>query len=902
MKRGSYRENDYSFGQTMLTLRSAIGLTQAGLAEILGVSRQSVVEWEAGSKYPKAKHLQAFIVLALQHKAFPAGRELDAIRELWKASHQKVLLDESSLFALSNAEAPIKPAVPAVSGIKRSAQRSLGFPFQPTNFIGRGDELAEIARILRDPSCRLITLIGPGGVGKTRLALEAAAGHADDFADGAAFISLASINTPGQIVSVIADTLNLSFDETNPAVQLIDYLSERHMLLVLDNFEHVLDGSALVYDILERAPRITIVVTSRERLNLRAEWLFDVEGLSYPPTEIPDENVLLNQSGLRIYSAVQLFIQRVTQVQKGLVLDETTLRSIVHICQRVVGMPLAIELAAAGVRGMSIVEIEQHINSNLDILATSLRDVPARQRSLRAVFDHSWNLMSAAEQVPFARLAVFRGGFTAEAAEKVAGVALPILLALVDKSLVRPANSPTRLVGVPRFFLLEPIREYALQKQDDEAAKTLSRTHALYFLDLAQSARLQWDTSTGETALEMLDFEHDNMRAALQWVVSGGDALIGLRMAEALARYWRSRVYLDEAHQWLDELLALMANRSDLESLAVRMRATYAAAMMFADQRNYSRAGVLFEQSRALRHALGEGGDESTMLINQAQLARNTGEYQQAIRLLEESLSRYRAAGDLGNFTSGGYGFVLYFLGHMLREQGEYARARAWYVECREFHIKVGDREAATQGLLGLSDIARDEGDAAEIRRFGQESLTTYREFGTQWAIGFSLNNLAFAAYLENELDEAFALISESLAMFRAQKSAGSIAEVLVTFGAVLLARGDLDKAFDALTESLRLAWVTGPRILIAAALEGLGCIMIPRAAADIPQAVQFLAAADLMRQQMGTPVRPADRAVYDRSLAQARAALGDETFNAIWSQAQGLPLEQIVKAVVEGG
>jgi transcriptional regulator with XRE-family HTH domain len=247
MKQPSYREHDYAFGQIMLTLRSNMGLTQTTLADALGVSRRSVGEWEAGSKYPKPERLKAFIALAAQHGAFLAGREVDEIRALWKAARQKVLLDESWLATLVTPSAPPVPVAPTYSVIAPRTRegRSFGFPFQPTTFVGRGTELAEINRLLRDPACRLLTLIGPGGVGKTRLALETAAGHTDTFTDGAAFVSLAPVGSPSQIVSAIGDTLHLTFgSETDPAAHLLAYLRERHLLLVLDNFEHLLEGAA----------------------------------------------------------------------------------------------------------------------------------------------------------------------------------------------------------------------------------------------------------------------------------------------------------------------------------------------------------------------------------------------------------------------------------------------------------------------------------------------------------------------------------------------------------------------------------------------------------------------------------------------------------------------------------
>lgn len=905
MKRKSYREQDYAFGQIMLNLRDALMLTQAGLAKVLDVSRNTIVDWEAGKSYPKFEHLTHLIAYGVENNAFAEGQEAGEIRALWEASRQKVLLDENWLVSLLGhsplstsappafAPPPIQPETPAA--------RSYGFPFQPTGFVGRGAELAEIARILRDTSCRLLTLIGPGGVGKTSLALEAARGFIDAYADGIAFVPLAPVSAPNQIVSAIGDTLEFSFgSESDPTAQLIAYLRERRLLLVLDNFEHLLEGAALVRGILERAPGVTILITSRERLNLRTEWLFDVQGLSFPLADASGAIPPLTLASVSSYSAVQLFVQRAQQVQPDFPLTEVTLRTIGRLCQYVGGMPLAIELAATSVRLMSVAEIDRQISSNLDVLATTLYDVPARHRSLRAVFDHSWNLLDESDQAPFTRLAVFRGGFTIGAAVQVAGADLPMLRALADKSLVRQNDSAARPGGSPRFFMLEPIREYALQKLNEAEANALRHAHARYFLSLVETARTQWQTPEAESTLAEIDFDLDNIRAVLQWAVHGGDAVLGLRIAEALYRYWRSRVYLDEGRQWLEALLALSQDVTDTDALQLQMRATYAAALILADQRDFARAETLFEQNRSLRHALGVGGDETTILINQAQQARNIGEYQRATEIFEEALAISRAKGDLGTLSSGGYGFVLYFLATTLRERGDFTRARALYLECHEFHRNLGDREGAAQGLLGLSDIARDVGDAASVRLYCADALAIYREFGTQWAIGFIMNNLALAAFQENELDEALSLSSESVSMFRTQNSPGSVAEVLVTFGIVLLARGDLAGAYDALTESIRLAWVTGPRLLVASGLESLGCALIPRGAADVPQAVRYLAAAAELRRRMGTPLRPAGQPAYERALAIARAAVGADTFARLWAEARLLPLEQVVRAILD--
>ncbi len=881
----------------MLTLRTHIGLTQTGLANYLHVSRRAVGEWEAGSSYPKVDHIKKLITLAIQQRAFPAGREVEAVRELWQISRQKVLLDELWLAGLLTGKAGANGDVnlPAPIQVKaekphRNSERKtvINIPFEPTSFIGRGAELSEIARLLDDPNCRLLTLLGSGGIGKTRLAIEVAQSQTSIFRDGVVFVPLASVGAPAQIVTAIGSAFNLSFaGHSDPTAHLLEHLHEQQVLLVLDNFEHVLEGSDLVHNILQHAPYVTVLLTSRVRLNLQAEWLFDVEGLSYP---LNDAQSLTD---LTHYTAVKLFLQRATQVQLTFQATESTLMSIVRICQQLAGMPLAIELAASGVRTLAVAEIEEQIRSNLDALTTSLRDVPARHRSLRAVFDHSWNLLSESERTLLSRLAVFRGSCRADAAEQITEIDVYQLMRLVDKSLLRQINTPNTAYE-PRFFLLEPIREYALEKlQVSGELQIRQHIHASYYLNLAETAIEQWQLQGADAALEQIDHELDNIRAALQWA-SESDVPFGLQLAGALARYWRCRAYLTEGRMWLEGFLALDEDNTDSAAIQARLRAVNGAGWLAVDLYDFEQATLRFEQGKMLRSILGETEDDTSILANAGLQARANGQYTRATMLLEDMLARLRALGDRGTLSTGGLGFALYALALVLREQSEFVKATNLLEECVEFHRAINDREAMAQGMLGLSDIARDQGDATGIRKYAEQCLETFREIGTQWAIGFSLNNLGMAAYLEGDLLQAYDLVSESLALFRSHKTDGSIAEVLVTIGHILVAQGDLVGADEAFTESLRLALTVGPRLLVVADLEGLASVMTKQGKMQF--AVRFLATASNLRDQMNAPVRPADQPVVEQSMAVAKQSLGRDIFAALWSQTEKLPLEQILR------
>ncbi len=838
--------------------------------------------------------------------------------------------------------------LPALDRQRRKDDRNLaiGLPFQPTSFIGRSDDLTKIANILGDPACRLLTLLGPGGIGKTRLALEVATRHTAAFADGVAFVALATVGTPNRIVSAIGDTLTLAFAEhPDPSADLIGYLRTRHMLLILDNFEHLLVGADLIADILAHAPRVTLLITSRERLNLQAEWLYDVEGLAYPSGDPLEADLPQDLTALATYSAVQLFVQRATQVLPGFALAEATIATMIRICQHVAGMPLAIELAASGVRIMPIAAIEQQIRANLDILATTQRDVPARHRSMRAVFDHSWALLSDPERTLFSRLAIFRNGFTREAVTAVlrtepkglsvetqhsvlstqSSVLLTLLTALVDKSLVRYESSSERAAAnaaaTPRFVMLEPIREYALERLTASPdAEDIRRRHALYFTALAEAALAQSETSTIDAidaAVAQQRREHDNLRAALQWACDTGAGLIGLRLAQALWRFWRSYGSISEGRAWLEQLLKLDQHPTDRTAIAARQRGLHAAAWLASDQHDYTQAAQLFEQSMALRRALGQTDGETAVLLNAARQARATGQYQRATTLLEDALAQHRAMSihtaentparqqTIGErmpveqaergLSYDELGQVLRELGLVLREQGEYARATALFEEGVALHHAIGDRASAAFSMLGLADLAREQGDGAGVRKYVEPSLAILRELGIQWAIGFALNTLALGAYYAGDLTRGSTLIHESVALFRDLKADGSLAEVLITLGKIMRAQGDAAAAYGALTKSLQLALAVGPRIMVAAALEEFACVVATQGHAELT--VRLLAAAAALRAEMGTPARPADRPALDHALATARATLDADTFEAMWAAGE-LPLEQVLSSI----
>ncbi len=380
-------------------------------------------------------------------------------------------------------------------------------PVQPTPFVGREEELASLARLLADEDLQLITILGPGGMGKTRLALEASQRQSAAFSDGVYFVALAPLTAPEQMPPAIAEAVRFSFyDGGSPREQLIDFLREKQMLLVLDNFEHLLEGTALVAEILQNAPAVRVLATSRERLNLQSETVLLLDGMDFPEWETPEDAAA--------YSAVRLFLQSAHRMQPDFALSADNIGYVARICRLVQGVPLGIVLAAAWIGMLELSEIASEIERSLDFLESDLRDLPERQRSLRAVFEYSWNLMSEHERDVFMRLSVFRGGFTREAAQEVSGASLKTLMTLVNKSLLRRDPSG-------RYDVHELLRQYAEARlHGNAAAEADTRNRHSTFYTTLLALQNPHTVELNKVGLGIIESEIDNVWVALDWAIA----------------------------------------------------------------------------------------------------------------------------------------------------------------------------------------------------------------------------------------------------------------------------------------------------------------------------------------------------------------------------------------------
>jgi predicted ATPase/DNA-binding SARP family transcriptional activator len=662
-------------------------------------------------------------------------------------------------------------------------------PLPPTPFVGRQAEMERIAALIESPDTRLLTLSGPGGVGKTRLALQAAADQRNNFADGVYFVNLAPLQTADLLAQAMADAVGSEPGTAQePAARLLDQLRQKEMLIVLDNFEHLLVGADLLNDVLRAAPETMLLVTSRQRLNLQAEWVFPVEGFAVAPPAEAWEAVAESD-------AIQFFAQSALRAHPEFALSPDNAGSVAHICHLVGGLPLAIELAASWTRILSCAEIAAEIEANRGFLRSWLRDVPERQRSLWAVFDHSWALLTAEEQGVLRRLAVFQGDFDRAAAEQVAGASLLVLAALSDKSLLQRHPSG-------RYKLHSLLQEYALEKLSGNGGieETQAR-HFHYYLDLAQTAERALSGPDKVRWLDRLTVENDNLRAALAWSVASGATEPGARLTVALYRFWYWRSHFVEGRRWLETFLAAEgAPPADL-----RAELLYCAGVLTAEQDDYAQAEAHLRESLSVRRALGDVRGQAACLNSLGIIAWSQEAYDRATELLEQSVALRRVAGDPN-------------LGPPLNN-------------------------------LGLIALARE--DYVQAERYFAEQLAWAQVNENDWGIAISQSNLGAAVLEQARVDEACACFVDSLRLYRKL--------------------GDQEGT----------AWC----------LEGLARVAISRERAEL--AAHLCGAASILRERINAPLNPAERPRYERTVAAARAMLGEPEFKAAWSKGQEMSLEQ---------
>ncbi|MCC7208177.1 MAG: tetratricopeptide repeat protein [Anaerolineae bacterium] len=778
------------FGDWLKQRRKALDLTQAELAQRAGCSVFALRKIESGERRPSKQLAQ---LLAASLGVPPEDRDTFV-----RVARGEAASDRLQRFSVVSS-APLRPLPPSVVGLHS------GLPLMLTPFIGREPELAALQRLLDDPLCRLITLIGAGGIGKTRLAMEVASREQAHFSDGVFFVPLASLGSSAYLVPAIADALDFAFQgQTEPRIQLLNHLCHKRLLLVLDNAEHLLDSVRLFAEVLQHAPGVKLLVTSRERLNLQSEWVYVVQGLAVPPT---------NQAqGAGEYTAIQLFVQSARRTDAGFELTEDERSAVVRICQLVEGMPLGIELAATWVSALSCREIAKQIAQGLDFLATSMRDVPARQRSLRAVFDHSWSLLSADEQSVLSRLAVFRGGFARDAAEQVAGASLTTLLALQSKSLLRRK-------GPDHLELHEVVRQYALshlERSSDHEATCQKQCQFYLTLLRDQEMRLQ-GTAQLET-VRRLKAEIENIHVAWGWAVRHGEFSLIDGALRSLGWLCHIGVLYQEGIDEI-ELVVQTLPRSSEDQMHRKIlgKALTQQGMLYFRQGNFHRAIPMLEESITILRPLGMAALMPDPLVLSGVIMHLNGDFERAQRLMEEAYDKAQEVGD--QFYAA---YALFNLGFIAGLRGQCAEGYEQMLAGLELWRQLGDSSSLAMGLNFLGLTAVRMGRLEEAQAFLQESLAVLTPLGDRWGLGNAYRFLGLAALRQGFVDDAILLIRRSLDLFEGTITGWDVACSLIYLGEAIGAAGQLTEAEGLLRHGLRMAIDIPALPLVQDALAGL--------------------------------------------------------------------------------
>ncbi|HEY8285561.1 MAG TPA: DUF6788 family protein [Chloroflexota bacterium] len=794
------------------------------------------------------------------------GQSLRIYRRFTEALREDLDLEpEKETRMLARALASRQAAAPAAP-VPETAPNNLPAPL--TSFIGRRRELVSLRVLLRPaaevgaretddamPPTRLVTLTGPGGSGKTRLALRLADWLLDEpgiYPDGIWLADLASLADPALVPKRVARALDIQEEAACPLTEtLMKHLANKRLLLLLDNCEHLLDGcAALTHTLLASCPGLRILATSRAALGVPGEQPWPVPPLSLPAADAAGPVGHLLES-----EAARLFLERARIHRPDLTVTEVNARTIARICRQIEGIPLALELAAARMNVLSLEQIAARLDESFRLLTGGPRTAPTRQRTLRATLDWSYNLLSEPERILLRRLAVFAGGCDLDAAEAVCGgeglaedEVLDLLTGLIRQSLAWVDET----AAAARYRLLETVRQYGqthLTASGEFSA--LERRHTTFYLGVVEAAEPALTGAEQAEWLARLDREHDNLRAVLHRAREQGDSLVGLRVAGALWRFWFTRGYLSEGRLWLAVALNLPASTATDLTL-MRAKALNGAGSLAYYQGDYAEALAHYEQALALYRALGNTRGVAALLGNVGLVVKEQGDYDQAARLYEDSLATYRDLEDTRGMAN-----ALNNLGIVAGDQGDYGRATALHEESLALKRTLGDSRGIVTSLNNLGAIAIDQGDYARAKVLHEESLALARVLDNRRSTVVSLHNLARIAH----------------------------------------AQGLDAQAVDLYRQCLTLCRPLGDRISLAQALEGLASCACPRQ--EFHRAARLYGAAERLREAASVPARPlaaGDRSSYDRDQALVRSALGVAAVTAAWAEGRALTVDQAVE------